>query len=225
MAGYEETLLRLLLSAVLGGVVGYERESAHRPAGLRTHLLVAVGSTLTMMLSVDMVKIAQANGSFNIDPGRIAAQVISGIGFLGAGTILREGPTVRGLTTAASLWVVAGIGLAVGAGAYLPAVSTSVIILLALIFLSRFEKYYISKAYHHEMTIRALDQPGIMGRIGQVLSSHGVSIKGINLCGPGTDEDSIVICMNVLMPTAIDINLLNEEILTIKGVKSIQRGD
>ncbi len=225
MGSYDETILKLLLSAILGGIIGYERESAHRPAGLRTHLLVSVGSTLVMMVSMDMVKIAQAGGVSTVDPGRIAAQVISGIGFLGAGTILRDGATIRGLTTAASLWVVAGIGLAVGAGAYLSAVSTSVLILLALIFLSRFEKFYIVKVYHQQMTIRARDVPGVMGKIGQVLGNHGVNIKGINLCEVGDGKETIDICLNVLMPTGIDKHYLNQELLGIEGVKSLQQGE
>lgn len=225
MGSYDETLLKLLLSAILGGVIGYERESAHRPAGLRTHLLVSVGSTLIMMVSMNMVKIAHAGGAANVDPGRIAAQVVSGIGFLGAGTILRDGATIRGLTTAASLWVVAGIGLAVGVGAYLPAVSTSVLILLALIFLSRFEKFYIVKVYHHQLTVRAKDEPGVMGKIGQVLGNHGVNIKGVNLYDHGDDTGTIDICLNVLVPTDVDYHQLNQELLAIEGVKSLQQGE
>lgn len=106
-----ETMLPLLVALVCGGVVGLERESANRPAGLRTHVLVCVGSALIMQVSMVMYDMTLDTNFGNGDPGRIAAQVVSGIGFLGAGTIMREGVNIRGLTTAASLWVVAGLSL------------------------------------------------------------------------------------------------------------------
>ena len=109
-------ILRLIVATLFGGLIGLERESHKRPAGFRTHILVCIGSALVMMIS--QYAFLEFSGKLGYDPGRIAAQVISGIGFLGAGTILREGSTIKGLTTAASLWVVAGIGLAVGTGFY-----------------------------------------------------------------------------------------------------------
>ena len=105
---------KLALSVLLSGIIGFEREHSHRPAGFRTHILVAVGSTLIMLTSVYISKTYE--GQANVDITRMAAQVVSGIGFLGAGTILREGFSVKGLTTAASLWAVSCIGIAVGAG-------------------------------------------------------------------------------------------------------------
>ena len=107
-----QMIMRLFLAALLGGIVGMERGSGDRPAGLRTHVLVCTGSALIMLVSI----YAFDPQTYTRDPGRIAAQVVSGIGFLGAGTILHEGLTVRGLTTAASLWMVAAIGLAIGSG-------------------------------------------------------------------------------------------------------------
>ncbi|AKG91686.1 MgtC family [Geoglobus ahangari] len=115
-----EELLALLLSAALGGVIGYERSKVHKPAGLRTHILVSLGSCLFMILSV----------KFFDDPARIAAGVVSGIGFIGAGTIIaerREKTKVVGITTAASLWVTAAIGMAVGMGEYLLALFTTIL--------------------------------------------------------------------------------------------------
>ena len=110
------SLLRLCLSLIAGGLIGFERESRRQPAGLRTHILISVGSTLLMLLSIYIPQhyFDMKSG----DPGRIAAQVVSGIGFLGAGAIIKLGNNVKGLTTAASIWVVAGIGLALGAGLY-----------------------------------------------------------------------------------------------------------
>ena len=110
---------KLLLACILGGLIGYEREARHKSAGLRTNILVCLGSCLVMMISVDI-----GDGS-GVDSARIAAQVVSGIGFLGAGAIMKEGLSVTGLTTAACLWVVAGVGLAVGLGFYPGAVMTT----------------------------------------------------------------------------------------------------
>lgn len=215
-------VLRLVLAAVLGGLIGYERESAHRPAGLRTHILVCVGSALVMLVSERMTGLATAG---SVDPGRIAAQVVSGVGFLGAGTILREGMTIRGLTTAASLWVVAGIGLAVGAGLYLPAATTALIILLALIFLTKFERLYMTKAYYDQLLLRAHDQPGLLGRIGTVLGEHGISIRNVQLKHAEDQEDIVDIELTVLMPTHTDANRLSEQLLGVPGVVSLQRGE
>ena len=114
MVSQFEMIARLFLAAILSGLVGYEREIHGRLAGFRTHILVCVGSTLIMLTSMYIFEIYR--GLATPDPARIAAQVVSGIGFLGAGTIIRFKASVRGLTTAASLWTIAGIGLAVGSG-------------------------------------------------------------------------------------------------------------
>ena len=114
----------------IGGLIGWERENTHRPAGLRTHMLVSVGACVVMQLGAyNSTHIA---AQFNIDPSRLGAQVISGIGFLGAGTIIKEGTTIKGLTTAASLWVVACLGLTIGAGAYILAIVGSLSVLITL---------------------------------------------------------------------------------------------
>lgn len=125
-----DALWKLSLAALLGGVIGFEREHSHRPAGFRTHILVAVGSALVMLTSVYISKTYA--GHANIDITRMSAQVISGIGFLGAGTILREGFSVKGLTTAASLWAVSCIGIAVGAGFISGAIVATVVIYFTL---------------------------------------------------------------------------------------------
>jgi putative Mg2+ transporter-C (MgtC) family protein len=133
-----ELTLRLLGAALLGGAVGLEREISDQPAGFRTHMLVALGSCLFALVSAYSFAPflgEEASPQFRFDPTRIAAQIVTGIGFLGAGAILRYGTTVRGLTTAASLWVVAAIGLAVGLGAYLYAGTATAITLLALLAL------------------------------------------------------------------------------------------
>jgi putative Mg2+ transporter-C (MgtC) family protein len=129
-----EALLRLALAAALGGVVGMERELREREAGLRTHLLVSLGSALFTIVSAYGFHAFLSSGASVVraDPTRIAAQIVTGIGFLGAGAIIRQGFSVRGLTTAATLWVVAAIGLAVGAGYYSGALITTAVVLFSL---------------------------------------------------------------------------------------------
>jgi putative Mg2+ transporter-C (MgtC) family protein len=127
-------LVRVVLAGVLGGAIGAEREIREREAGLRTHMLVAVGAALFTIVSAYAwadFEFSAANG-ITFDPTRIAAQVVTGIGFLGAGAIIRQGLSIRGLTTAASLWVVAAIGMASGAGYYSAAVITTVLVLVSL---------------------------------------------------------------------------------------------
>lgn len=120
-----DLVLRLLIAAMMGGLIGYERERAEKPAGFRTHLLVCVGAALFTVVSIHGFGVLS-------DPARVAAGVVVGIGFLGAGTILRGEKGVTGLTTAATVWAVAAIGLAVGAGLYLAAIVTAIILLIAL---------------------------------------------------------------------------------------------
>lgn len=128
---------RLVTAALLGGFIGLERQVQRHSAGLRTHILVCLGSCLIMLTSLYVFDIY--SGRVNIDPGRIAAGVVTGIGFLGAGAVIREGEGVRGLTTAASIWVVAGIGLAVGCGFYSAGIFATGIVLLVLLILRRIE--------------------------------------------------------------------------------------
>jgi len=140
---YQEIVLRLVLSAFIGGLVGMEREASNRPAGLRTHVLVSLGACLIMLISIDGFH--NSGLFYKSDPARLAAQVVSGIGFLGAGTILRTGNTIKGLTTAASLWVCAGIGLAIGSGYYVGGLTTAAIVLFSLKGLSGIEKKFFKK--------------------------------------------------------------------------------
>jgi putative Mg2+ transporter-C (MgtC) family protein len=130
-----DLLGRMVLALVLGSAIGWERERAQKPAGLRTNILICLGATLLADLSV---KVA-ATASGPADAGRIAAQIVSGVGFLGAGTIIQSGGSVSGLTTAATLWVVAAIGLAVGIGATVEAVGTTILVLVALTPLRKLE--------------------------------------------------------------------------------------
>ena len=143
---WDIVLLRLILSFFLAGIIGYEREKSGQVAGLRTHILICVGAALLMILSI-YVPQTYASGNGIADPGRIAAQVVSGIGFLGAGAILRYGLNIKGLTTAANIWVIAAIGLTVGAGLYIPAIFVTLIVLLTLTFVNLLEKKLFRKQF------------------------------------------------------------------------------
>ena len=140
MDGHLTFCIQLVEAAVLGGIIGLERELAGKPAGLRTNLLICVGAALLTHISLVL-----ASGPDHSDPTRIAAQIVSGIGFLGAGAIIQSRQAVHGLTSAATIWVVAGLGMAVGAGVLHDAVLGTLIVLLALIVLGRVEKRFLGQ--------------------------------------------------------------------------------
>ncbi len=164
MLSHSETILRLVLAAFAGSLVGVERERLQWAAGLRTHMLVCVGSCLVIIVSA--FGFGDTLGAHVVlDPSRVAAQVVSGIGFLGAGTILLRGEVVKGLTTAASLWAVAAVGLAVGSGLYVAALTATIIVLLILAGLKPIEervrahvqtRRLVVRAKHGDMTIAIL---------------------------------------------------------------------
>lgn len=173
-----ELFLRLTLACVLGGVIGYERQSRRKSAGLRTNVLVCLGSCLIMVLSEALYQ--QVEGRTNADPARLAAQVVSGIGFLGAGAIMKEGLTVTGLTTAACLWVVSGVGLAIGAGYYSGALFTTALVFCTLGTLSRIDNWLM-----HEqnllLTIHTMDLPGQLMKISSKLSDMKLRVRDVKV--------------------------------------------
>jgi putative Mg2+ transporter-C (MgtC) family protein len=180
-----ELLLRLLGAALLGGAVGLEREVRGQPAGFRTHILVALGSCLFTVISAYGFGAFLGEGAdpqFRFDPTRIAAQIVTGIGFLGAGAILRYGITVRGLTTAASLWVVAAIGMAVGVGAYVISSVSAGITLLALVGLRPLRTRLVRglKKEHEEFRIEAGPDLDLGGLIKE-LEGTGVRVENVRV--------------------------------------------
>lgn len=211
-----EVALRLVVSAIFAGIIGYERQARHKAAGLRTHILVGVGSCLIMVLSINIYSSVQ--GLTNADPARLAAQVVSGIGFLGAGSILKEGPTIKGLTTAASLWVVSGVGLAAGAGYYLGALMTTVLVFLTLTILARME-HRDNKTYLAHLVVTTVDIPGQMGRISMAIGNLGASISDVRLDQQG---DLATIAFSVVIPCPVNITNLTSQIIAIDGVKQVR---
>ena len=185
---WDELLLRLALAAVLGGLIGIERELREREAGLRTHLLVSVGSaTFTIVGAYGFHEFLDSGEAVvRADPTRIAAQIVTGIGFLGAGAIIRQGSSVRGLTTAATLWVVAAVGLAAGAGYYSAAVITTGVVLVALWPL-RIVAYRILHRFRPEDGVLAVELPAGQppGTVIDEVLKAGVRIGSLNLSSEG----------------------------------------
>ncbi len=170
---------KLLLSAFLGGLIGIERDMRGRTAGLRTHILVCVGSCLFMLISTyifETYKFYYANSILRIDPGRIASQIITGIGFIGAGTILRSGFSIRGLTTAGSIWVCAGIGMGVGLGYYNPSLLATVITLIALLLLNRIELLYLKDTFF-EINIKLKNENNIFEKFLKFIEKENLVIR------------------------------------------------
>ncbi len=173
--------LRLLAAFVLGGVIGLERERRDRPAGLRTHILVTVGAALVMMLS-------RLVAGEDFDPGRIAAGVVTGIGFLGAGTIIRYGADVHGLTTAATIWAASAVGLTVGIGSYSAAVVATAIIFVTLTALRRLERYIGGVTAEQYIAVQLSSGAGFPTQILAELRDVGVYVDSIDFTGEGGEQ-------------------------------------
>jgi len=190
--------LRLVLAAVLGGLIGIEREIRDKPAGLRTNILICVGSTLFMSLST---QVAQLLGG---DPTRIAAQIISGIGFLGAGAVLHSHGFVLGLTTAATIWVVAGVGMALGSGMYLVAAFATAMSLVTLYFLSFIEdKIQGRRSYSYALVVTDLNQA--LTSIHKVLQDSSVAAASFNF---KKKSGHYRVWFNLLIPRETNVKII-----------------
>ena len=178
MLSWSDMLIRLSLASLFGALIGLERERKNRTAGMRTHMMVCVGSSLIMLVSAYGFSDVLGTEHMALDPSRIAAQVISGIGFIGAGTILflKQG-AIRGLTTASGLWTVAAIGLATGGGMYFAAAATTIIALAILWALQPLERLY-SRKFRHK-TLRIVTKLNIDNTelLGYLMNKNGVKIQ------------------------------------------------
>jgi len=210
-----EIILRIFVGFLLSGIIGIEREGINRPAGLRTHILVGTGSTLIMITGIFLAETYP-----DTDAARLGAQVVSGIGFLGAGTIIKEGVSVRGLTTAASLWATAGIGLACGAGFLLPAVFTTAIVMFSLIFFQKLNRVLTSRRHEIRINVLCTNEPGQIGAIGTYLGNENVQIKQISI--HDEQEKSLRLKIVVRLPvTTTPVDII-EGLQTVDGIKEIE---
>ena len=211
-----ELFLRLVLSCVLGGIIGYERQSRRKSAGLRTNVLVCLGACLIMVLSQAMYQ--QVEGLTNADPARLAAQVVSGIGFLGAGAIMKEGLTVTGLTTAACLWVVAGVGLAVGGGFYSGALITTALVFVTLGSLSRLDDW-VDHEKNLSLTIHTVDRPGQLMRISRCLEDLQLKVRGVKVKADASQRQDIMTIAEIYKARLVDVDP-ESVIVEVTGTKN-----
>lgn len=208
-------VLRLLLSVLLGGAIGFERGRAGRPAGLRTHILVCLGSTLAIMTNQYVFQVYGAT-----DPTRLAAQVISGIGFLGAGTIIVTGRhQVKGLTTAAGLWATACMGLAIGIGFYKAAILAGILISFATVVLHRLDNFILSKSKVMDLYIEFNGSASITSVL-DTMKSYMVQIDSIEMVKPSYGANSSIAAIMTLKLKKKRVRLdVVAKICTIEGVE------
>lgn len=221
--GYEgEVCLRLVMACVMGGIIGYERQARHKSAGLRTNILVCLGACLVMLLSQSLYQ--DVEGKTNADPARLAAQVVSGIGFLGAGAIMKEGITVTGLTTAACLWVVAGVGLAVGAGFYTGAGVTTALVFLICGYMTRFD-FFMGRETLLTLSITMVERPGQISRISTLLDMMHLKVKGIRMksSAEGNAKDPEVnLELDLESAQRIDRSAVVDAVQRLRGILSVE---
>jgi putative Mg2+ transporter-C (MgtC) family protein len=224
MISVTDMIIRLAVAAVLGSVIGLERQRREWNAGLRTHMLVCVASALAMLVSTYGFKDVIGQKGIELDPSRVAAQVVSGIGFLGAGTILfLRQEVIRGLTTAAGLWTVAIIGLAAGGGLYIPAAVTTAIVLLILAAIKPLEKRLFSKNKFNGIRMTLERKQVNLENIEQVLAAKQIKYTQINIA-PAFEEDideiKIMLQKQSTKPTGM-LSII-DDLRKIKGVREVE---
>lgn len=222
-----EIIIRLLLSVVIASVIGFDREHKNRPAGIKTHILVCVGACIVALIQkkigFDALQIASASpklaGVVRADEARLIAQVVSGIGFLGAGTILVQHRTVLGLTTAASLWAVAGIGLALGMGDYEIGIAGAIAVILVLFFSKSLIHIHPMKKleikYKHKIETKEF--------INKYFRKHGIKVVNVNFkVTQNSDSTTYVNIYDIETPRSLDYASVIEDLSMNKNVMEIQ---
>ncbi len=214
--------LRLGLAALASLFIGAERELRRQPAGLRTHILIGTGACLLMLLSLWMPKLFPASDA---DPGRIAAQVVSGIGFLGAGAIMRFGTDIRGITTSASIWATSALGLCLGAGLYLPAAIALGIILVTLGLLEKVERRVFSDALRLKLLELSFDRSDTDTRPAEdILKRRGIKVRSMNM-DLDLGKDRMKLSCVVEIPRDLDLKALMKELKAIGKLERISIGE
>ena len=217
MISEQTVLIRLFVMLILSGLIGWERERLDKPAGFRTHILVGLGSTIIMIVSFSM---ADLYPEMMPDVGRIAAQVVSGIGFLGAGTIIREGFSVKGLTTAASLWITAAVGLAVGVGFYLMAGVATFLVFVTLNYFNRAEKRIMNRG-KRKLFCRTDETYQVLDQISEVLTREGVTLKKVNIeTAKFTGERIATMMLDISEKSQMEN--ISSSLLKIEGIKEVK---
>lgn len=214
-----DQFLGLLAAAGLGSLVGLEREIHGQPAGLRTHMILSVGAALAAIMSISYSQFL-SSPDLPSDPGRIVAQVVSGVGFLGAGAILKFGVNVKGLTTASSLWTTAIIGIACGSGYYYLAAFTSVLVFVILTIINKIETLFLPAYRSHTLKVTLRDRPGIVNCIREVLADNKVKIVSLNASMP--DKSSLKLSMIIRKPLELGMDKVINLVNTLDEVDSME---
>ncbi|WP_128738493.1 MgtC/SapB family protein [Lederbergia galactosidilytica] len=219
MLGNFEFFIRVLVAGVLGAIVGLEREKRFKEAGLRTHFLVALGSAVMMIISKYAFNDILHEEGIGLDPSRVAAQIVSGVGFLGAGMILVQRRSIYGLTTAAGIWATAGIGMAIGAGMYALGIFGTILILVGLELLNHIFKFAIPKAY--QLTVECLSTESIKMII-ENLTLHKFSIKDYRVRMENLDNTTkYVLELKIQSKTHLEDNQITQLLYKLNGVTAI----
>jgi len=214
----QQIVIRLVISAVLGALIGLERERHSQPAGLRTHMILSIGAALAMCLSIELATQFRAIAP-NGDPARLAAQVVSGIGFLGAGAILKLGTNVKGLTTATSLWTVAIIGLAIGAGHFFSGIFSTALLLTVLIIIDFIEKRFITGVITRDISLKCRDREHLINDLKNTLTGLNMVIKSICV-EKNLETNDIDVDVVVRAPESLNVDKIMEELTGQKDIKS-----
>ena len=222
MLSHQEIIIRLVTAAALGGIVGLERERLEWVAGLRTHMLVCVGAALIMIVSAFGFADILGTPNVSLDPSRVAAQVVSGIGFLGAGTILfLRQEVIRGLTTAASLWTVAGVGLAVGGGLYVAAICTTTLVVVILAAVKPLERRLFRRDHVKRMIVLIDRQNISLLEMQHELEADGISVDQITMkLGDTNKNDQIEVSFLRSVPKDGMLSVV-QRLQALNGVRGV----
>ena len=224
---YFETTVRLLLTAVLCGLIGLERETRDQPAGFRTHILLGLGAALFTLVSAfgfpeftDAALESEGRG-VQFDPTRIAAQIVTGVGFLGAGAIIRRGVDVRGLTTAASIWSAAAIGMAAGAGFYFGAVATTAVV-LATLYLLRGVRIFVASRFGTQFGVLGVELEGAgqgISGVNRLLERRGIHVRSTDA---EIEENQARYGLQIRIPPGSNVQEMLAEVSESPGVRRVE---
>lgn len=233
----EELFICIVLVIICGGLIGLERGNKRRPAGLRTHILVCMGAMAVSFMSVQMHDYYLINYGQVLDPNRLGAQVISGIGFLGAGTIVKYGTNIKGLTTAATIWAVAIIGLAIGFGYHTLSLVVSISLWGVLQLFANIETFIAHKRKIHELHVKLIDKKKVLGAINFLLAKYEIKILDIHIekldatavdiigviKGEDYEPGLLELCLVIAGKDCSHIDEIEKNIKKLEGVLTVER--
>ena len=218
-----EAGLKIGLAAVLGGLVGLERETHGQAAGFRTYILVSIGCCLIMMISLHMEVLYRgmnAESAVRLDPGRIASYALAGMGFLGAGAIITGSGSVRGLTTAAGMWMITAVGLAVGSGYFVPAILVTVVSLFSL-YVLRYTKHFLRRDVYSIVTLVSDDVEGQLKRVEKLIDKYPFSNIQFLSFHRQMDQGTISIRISLLFKEDMEWRELTHDLSKLAGVREV----